>query len=119
MTDKQMIEKIEEIIAPYQTEIELDCLSLPIAIESILERKEQECERLERIVAHCCHDILYKDSLQGQLNQLKAELEQYEKSKQASIEALQKRFNELELGNRKLKAENEELKKKLNCINIK
>ena len=47
MTDKQIIEKIEEIIAPYQTEIELDCLSLPIAIESILERKEQECEELK------------------------------------------------------------------------
>jgi hypothetical protein len=41
-----------------------------------LKRKEQECERLEKIVAHCCHDILYKDSLQGQLDQLKAENEE-------------------------------------------
>ena len=40
-----------------------------------------------------------------QLDQLKAELEQYKKSKQASYEALQKRCNELELENRKLEAD--------------
>ena len=38
-----------------------------------LKRKEQECERLKLIVAHSCHDVLYEDSLRGQLDQLKAE----------------------------------------------
>lgn len=39
-------------------------------------------------------------------------LEQYKKSKQASYEALQARCNELELSNRKLKQECEELRNK-------
>lgn len=38
-----------------------------------------------------------------QLDQLKAELEEYKKSKQASYEEMQKRWNEVELENRKLK----------------
>lgn len=43
----QLIDEVEEVIKPYQEQIELDALSLPIAIESILERKEQECEELK------------------------------------------------------------------------
>ena len=43
----QVIDEIEEVIKPYQEQIELDALSLPIAIESILERKTQECEELK------------------------------------------------------------------------
>ena len=43
----QLIDEVEEVIKPYQEQIELDALSLPIAIESILERKEQECEKLK------------------------------------------------------------------------
>lgn len=44
------------------------------------------------------------------------ELEQYKKSKQASYEALQARCNELEMSNRKLKQECEELRKQLNAM---
>lgn len=43
----QIIDDVEEVIKPYQEQIELDALSLPIAIESILERKTQECEELK------------------------------------------------------------------------
>lgn len=43
----------------------------------------------------------------------KEELEEYKKSKQASYEALQARFNELELSNRKLKQECEEIRQTL------
>ena len=49
-----------------------------------------------------------------QLTRKTQELEQYKASKQASYEALQKQCNELELQNRKLKQECEELKKELN-----
>lgn len=44
----QIIDGVEEVIKPYQEQIELDALSLPIAIESILERKTQECEELKK-----------------------------------------------------------------------
>ena len=44
---EQMERDIEKIIEPYQLDWELDCLSLPSAIQSILERKEQECEELK------------------------------------------------------------------------
>ena len=43
---EQMERDIEKIIEPYQLNWELDCLSLPSAIQSILERKEQECDEL-------------------------------------------------------------------------
>ena len=43
----QVIDEIKEVIKPYQEQIELDALSLPSAIESILERKTQECEELK------------------------------------------------------------------------
>ena len=42
---EQMELDIEKIIEPYQLNWELDCLSLPSAIQSILERKEQECKK--------------------------------------------------------------------------
>ena len=45
---EQMERDIEKIIEPYQLNWELDCLSLPTAIQSILERKEQEYEELKR-----------------------------------------------------------------------
>jgi hypothetical protein len=45
---EQMERDIEKIIEPYQLNWELDCLSLPCAIQSILERKEQECEELKK-----------------------------------------------------------------------
>lgn len=43
----QIINGIEEAIKPYQEPIELDALSLPGAIESILERQKQECDTLK------------------------------------------------------------------------
>ncbi len=44
---KDEINKLEAIADKYQTEIERDCLSLHGAIESIIERKEEECEKLK------------------------------------------------------------------------
>lgn len=77
-----------------------------------LKRKEQECEELkiyiesnEQQVKEVETLVMDNDSLINGLDQLKAELEQYKKSKQASYEALQTKCNELELENRKLKAE--------------
>ena len=44
----EIMEKIEEIIVPYQESIELDALSLPTAIESILERLQTENGELRK-----------------------------------------------------------------------
>ena len=73
MTDKQIIEKIEEIIAPYQTEIELDCLSLPIAIESILERKEQECKELKKENYELKEEVSIDRALFAEISKLRVE----------------------------------------------
>lgn len=51
---EQMERDIEKIIEPYQLNWELDCLSLPNAIQSILERKEQECEDWQETLNECC-----------------------------------------------------------------
>lgn len=39
---EKTIEKIEKVIEPYQNEFEAEALSLPIAIESILEKMKQK-----------------------------------------------------------------------------
>lgn len=51
---ERMERDIEKIIEPYQLDWELDCLSLPSAIQSILERKEQECEEWKETLNECC-----------------------------------------------------------------
>ena len=89
-------------------------------LEEKLLRKEQECEQLRKTMHKdfCSHYVLGECSqkhhnncvgrnqcikdLEQECEALKAELEQYKKSKQASYEQLQKRCNELELGIRKL-----------------
>ena len=88
---EQMERDIEKIIEPYQLDWELDCLSLPSAIKSILERKEQECERLK-------HDNDYEvGALERTIENLKAEnkhlndllnqaLKDYEKAMQTLTE---------------------------------
>lgn len=43
------LDKIEEVIAPYQEPLEADAFSLSGAIKSILQRKTAECEKLEKI----------------------------------------------------------------------
>lgn len=65
----------------------------------------------------CSDDEMCKDhrncgykKLARQLQRKTAELDEYKKSKQSSYEALQARANELEMSNRKLKQECEELK---------
>lgn len=68
---EQMERDIEKIIEPYQLDWELDCLSLLSAIQSILERKEQECE------------------------QLKAELQKYKDNEQQEKE-MQKLYNKFD-----------------------
>lgn len=96
MTDKQIIiDNVDASGCEWIREVGLDseyictcnspnktsgyCKDNPNCYYKQLKRKEQECEAL------------------------KAELEQYKASKQASYEALQKKCNELELENRKLK----------------
>ena len=88
---EQMELDIEKIIEPYQLNWELDCLSLPSAIQSILERKEQECEKLKEdlIEAKAHGDYLNNLALSETLNLVSEQLDQ-------------------------LKAENEDLKKNLN-----
>lgn len=44
---EDLINEIENVIKPYQEEIEADAFSLPSAIKSVLQRKEQECEELK------------------------------------------------------------------------
>lgn len=44
------LDKIEEVIAPYQEPLEADAFSLSGAIKSILQRKTAECEKLKKAV---------------------------------------------------------------------
>lgn len=45
------LDKIEEVIAPYQEPLEADAFSLSGAIKSILQRKTAECEELKKALA--------------------------------------------------------------------
>ena len=83
-------------------------------LQEQLQAKEQECEfsnlkiiQLQETLSQYETDLSTKDCIvetcKAQYKELKAELEQYKASKQASYEALQKKCNELELENRKLK----------------
>ena len=83
-------------------------------LEMKYKQKEQECEfsnlriiQLQETLSQYETDLSTKDCIvetcKAQYKELKAELEQYKKSKQASYEQLQKRCNELELEKRKLK----------------
>ena len=84
---ERMERDIEKIIEPYQLDWELDCLSLPSAIQSILERKEQECEELKKIINEAKNSKLDLNSFfaieaivgeyQLELDQLKEQLEAY------------------------------------------
>ncbi len=65
----------QECINPYCKGF---CKDNPNCYYKQLQRKEQECERLKLQLAHSCHDVLYKNSLQGQLDQLKADYKQLE-----------------------------------------
>lgn len=70
----------ELMMKEFGIEVLKDITTDDITVRSIkLIELQQECERLERIVAHCCHDVLYEDSLQGQLDQLKAENDELKK----------------------------------------
>ena len=57
---EQMERDIEKVIEPYQLNWELDCLSLHNAFQSILERKEQECDELRGVIRKdiCSHYVL-------------------------------------------------------------
>ena len=84
----QIINEIEEAIKPYQEPIELDALSLPGAIESILERKTKEC-----------------DTLKSQLDFAVQQKESFEQE----CEELQEKLRELELKNTTLQNRNQQL----------
>ena len=65
----QIIDEVEEVIKPYQEQIELDALSLPIAIESILERKTQECEELKKQLMQKSEvDMFFNTPIEGWSN---------------------------------------------------
>ena len=95
---EQMELDIEKIIEPYQLNWELDCLSLPSAIQSILERKEQECERLKKIINEAKNSKLdlksflvgeaVQNEYEQQLDQLKAENDELKKLLKVRIEDL-------------------------------
>lgn len=65
----QIIDDVEEVIKPYQEQIELDAFSLPIAIESILERKTQECEKLKKQLMQKSEvDMFFNTPIEGWSN---------------------------------------------------
>lgn len=105
----QIIDEVEEVIKPYQEQIELDALSLPIAIESILERKTQECDIWKNQVL-----VLDEESVTVQVTQ--EQFEEYQKLKQecekrsilAQEESARNAYIEYEL-NDKLKQKTQEL----------
>lgn len=107
----QIIDEVEEVIKPYQEQIELDALSLPIAIESILERKTQECDIWKNQVL-----VLDEESVTVQVTQ--EQFEEYQKLKQeceklsilAQEESARNAYIEYEL-NDKLKQKMQECKK--------
>ena len=61
--EQQLINEIEKVISQYQEPIELDALSLPGAIESIIARKTQECEELKNNlhIANTNHEAAEKE----------------------------------------------------------
>ena len=90
-----------------------DCRMYPNCYYKQLKRKEQECEfsnlriiQLQETLSQYETDLSTKDCIvetcKAQYKELKAELEQYKKSKQASYEEMQKKCNELELKSRRL-----------------
>ena len=99
---EQMERDIEKIIEPYQTEIEAEAFSLPTAIESILERKEQECEQIRNAYEQCKESRL---KAFNKANELEEQLEAYKMEAEEGKEI-----------NAELKAENEELKEEINSL---
>ena len=76
MTDKQNFEKDIDVLSnrpDWRITLQADHIK---RLEEELQAKEQECERLKLQLAHSCHDVLYKNSLAGQLDKLKQTLEQ-------------------------------------------
>lgn len=79
------------------------CPEAQLQLEQLKAELEQEKALKETYLA--CYKTKHED-IEGELFKLR----QYKASKQASYEALQEKCNELELENRKLKANNKELK---------
>ena len=77
---EDLINEIEDIVKPYQTEIEAEAFSLPTAIKSILERKEQECEN-NKIAYQMELDIYNQECLNLQ-EELKTKEQKLEKIKE-------------------------------------
>lgn len=105
-TQRQKNEKLEqtldEIKEFYQNELD--------QLKAELQKyKDMEAKGLEEFkdIGGC-----WGCGIQLTLDEVVKEFQQYKASKQASYEALQKRWNDVELENRKLKTDNEELKKR-------
>ena len=112
--------EVEQLLKQAEAQCE-DMFVKHTDLEMKYKQKEQECEfsnlkiiQLQETLSQYETDLSTKDCIvetcKAQYKELKVELEQYKKSKQASYEALQARCNELELENRKLEAELEEIK---------
>ena len=109
----QIIDEVEEVIKPYQEQIELDALSLPIAIESILERKTQECDIWKNQVLIIDEEAVTVEVTQKQFEEyLKLKQECEKLSILAQEESARNAYIEYEL-NDKLKQKTQE------CENLK
>lgn len=73
---EDLINEIEDIIEPYQTEIEAEAFSLPTAIKSIFERKEEECETL---ASQLDFEVQKKECLEQKLEKIKSYCEEHYK----------------------------------------
>lgn len=70
------LDKIEEVIAPYQEPLEADAFSLSGAIKSILQRKTAQCEEIKDYIKK---DLApFSQNLQKQLDTYKQAIEEIE-----------------------------------------
>lgn len=71
------LDKIEEVIAPYQEPLEADAFSLSGAIKSILQRKTAECEKLKKAVMTLSQGLsIHSNKLQIATEALKSILDE-------------------------------------------
>lgn len=89
----QIINEIEEAIKPYQEPIELDALSLPGAIESILERKTKECDTLKSQLDFA---VQQRECLEHECEELKAYAQRQENQREEYYKEFVKKDKALE-----------------------
>lgn len=96
---EDLINEIEDVIKPYQEEIEADAFSLPSAIKSVLQRKEQECEELKERIKCNCFDPKSNNNRCISYNRIAEDYEKdlkHLKNKIAECEKYEQLFDELD-----------------------